>query len=115
LRYQVESEDDIIDEHNAQYDAVRDEVYDDFVDEVVSEAGSLAEELPLTTGGSDERFIAARPQSRISSVSPHFCRALVDGIIVPKIIFPLPLVMVKATMRRFNLCVLFSVVRLMQQ
>lgn len=100
----MESEDDIIDEHNAQYDAVRDEVYDDFVDEVVSEAGSLAEELPLTTGGSDERFIAARPQSRISSVSPHFCRAL---LIVPKIIFPLPLVMVKATMRRFNLCVLF--------
>ena len=70
MRSQVQSEDDIVDEHDAQYDAVRDEVYDDLVDEVVSEAGSMAEELPLTTGGRNERFSAARPQSRISSVSP---------------------------------------------
>ena len=66
-----------------EYDAVRDEVYDDFVDEVVSEAGSMVEELPLTTGESNERLSAARPQSRISSVSPHFCPSLFYGLPQP--------------------------------
>ena len=62
---QVISEDDIVEEHDVQYDVVRDEISDEIVNEVVSEAGSMVEEVP----GSDERFGAARPHSRISSVS----------------------------------------------
>ena len=67
----VISENDIVDERDAQCVAGRDEAYTDFVEEDVSEAGSMAEELPLTNA-LDARFGVPRPQSRISSEEAEY-------------------------------------------